>query len=147
IPFDKVEVVPKPAISVSLDKTSIFNWADKKVLIVEDDRVNYMLLEKLFEKTGAEIYRAETAREAVDKGLELPDLDLILMDVRLPDFTGWEAAKKIKSVKPDIPIVVQTANAMPEDKEKTFESGCDGYISKPISRNIFYQTMEQFLNK
>jgi PAS domain S-box-containing protein len=129
----------------SIMKTTFFNWANKKILIVEDDKVNYMLLHKLLEPTGAEILHAATAQESVDINLATPDLDMVLMDIRLPDFTGWEAARIIKQTKPDLPIIVQTANAMAEDREKTFKYGCDGYVTKPISKSVLFNTMQNFM--
>jgi PAS domain S-box-containing protein len=146
IPFEKPEEKFRPKQKSSLEKTSVLKWINKKILIVEDDRINFMLLEKLIEKTGAAIFHAATGRDAVEMGTSIPDLDLILMDVRLPDFTGWEATRKIKRFNPDIPIVAQTANAMPEDREKSFDAGCDAYLPKPISKELFYGTLDKFLN-
>ncbi len=129
----------------SIMKTTIFNWLDKKILIVEDDRINFMLLHKLLEPTGATILHAATAQESVDISLSTPDLDIVLMDIRLPDFSGWEASQIIKKEKPDLPIIVQTANAMTEDREKTFKCGCDGYVTKPISKSVLFNTIESFM--
>jgi PAS domain S-box-containing protein len=131
---------------LSIMKTTVFNWENKKILIVEDDKINFMLLHKLLESTGAEILHAATAQEAVDMALQISDLDLILMDIRLPDFTGWEASQIIKKQKPNLPIIVQTANAMMEDREKTFNCGCDGYITKPISKSVLFNTIHGYLS-
>ncbi len=147
IPFESGGTLfSERSTGISRDKILAYNWSDKQVLIVEDDQINFMLLKTLVEKTGATVIHAETATDAVDKGLHLPDLALVLMDVRLPDFTGWEATRLIKEKRPDLPIIAQTANAMNEDREKSFQVGCDGYIKKPISKEIFYRTLDQFFS-
>jgi PAS domain S-box-containing protein len=125
----------------SIMKTNVFNWENKTILIVEDDKINFMLLQKLLDSTGVAILHASTAQEAVDMALNTAELDLVLMDIRLPDFTGWEASQKIKEKKPNLPIIVQTANAMVEDREKTFNCGCDGFITKPISKSVLFSTI------
>lgn len=143
LPYAKntnLEVTPS-ALPVKMDH----DWRDKTFLIVEDNQISYMLLENILEPTGARILHAETAQEGINMA-EADDIDLILMDVRLPDFTGWEASKIIKKAKPDLPIVVQTANANAEDKIKTFQAGCEAYLTKPIIKKQFYATLEKCLN-
>ena len=144
LPYSKnTEVkIARPAALMDLE----FNWEGKNILVVEDNRVSYMLLENLLENNRANVHHAETAQESVDKAEELSDLDLVLMDVRLPDFTGWEASKIIKKSRPDLPIIIQTANATEEDKIKTFQSGCNAYLPKPIIKKKFYTLLDKFLN-
>jgi PAS domain S-box-containing protein len=144
IPLERPARESLKEFRTSIMKTTIFNWFNKKILIVEDDRINFMLLHKLLEPTGAEILHAATAQESVDISLSAP-LDIVLMDIRLPDFSGWEAAQIIKKAKPDLPIIVQTANAMTEDREKTFQYGCDGYVTKPISKSVLFNTIQSFM--
>jgi CheY-like chemotaxis protein len=126
---------------------SDYNWKGKKILVVEDSRISYMLLENLLEETGAEVFRAESAGESIDMVKTIENLDLVLMDVRLPDFTGWEASKIIKKDRPELPIIVQTANASADDKIKTFQAGCDAYLTKPIIKKIFYETIAKTLSQ
>ncbi|MDD5728081.1 MAG: response regulator, partial [Victivallales bacterium] len=109
------------------------------------NHITYMLFENLLENTGAKVRRAETAQQSVDLVKALPELDLVLMDVRLPDFTGWEAAKLIKKFRSDLPVVIQTANATVEDKIKTFQAGCDAYLTKPIIKKEFYGALSKLL--
>ena len=122
-------------------------WKDKTFLIVEDNHISFMLLENLLENTGVKILHAETARQSVDIAESNSDLDLILMDMRLSDFTGWEAAKIIKKINPDLPIIAQTANANSSDKIKTFQAGCEAYLTKPIIKNEFYDTIKNVLQQ
>ena len=129
-----------------IPEESEYNWKGKKFLVVEDSRISYMLLENLLEEMGAEVFRAETAGESIDMAKDMEDIDLVLMDVRLPDFTGWEASKIIKKDRPELPIIVQTANASAEDKIKTFQAGCDAYLTKPIIKKTFYETIAKTLS-
>jgi CheY-like chemotaxis protein len=105
---------------------------DMLVLIVEDDEVNYLFLETVLSKSNIKTIRAVNGIEAVEICAVNNDINLILMDIKLPFLNGYEATRRIKIIKPDLPIIAQTAYAMHEDREKALEAGCDGYISKPI---------------
>ena len=124
-----------------------YPWEDKTFLIVEDNYISFMLLKNLLEDSGVKIFHAETAQQSIDMTKSINHLDLILMDVRLPDFTGWEAAKIIKKDNPDLPIIAQTANANASDKIKTFQAGCEAYLTKPIIKKEFYETIKKCLEK
>jgi CheY-like chemotaxis protein len=69
------------------------------------------------------------------------------MDVQLPEMNGFEAIKLIKQSKPDIPIIVQTANSMNEEKNRADEAGCQGFMTKPISLNRFMSEVDKFMQK
>ncbi|OIP00027.1 MAG: hypothetical protein AUJ98_09540 [Bacteroidetes bacterium CG2_30_33_31] len=111
----------------------IVNLKGKKILIVEDTESNYRLLNILLSKYGAETIWALTGKQGVSICRNSNDLDLVLMDINLPDIDGYEATSQIKSFKPNLPIVAQTAYAMAGEREKSLEFGCDDYISKPIN--------------
>lgn len=108
-------------------------WENKKILIVEDELVNFLLFQRVLKRTGAAIIHASSGNEAIAKYFEIPDIDLILMDIRLPDINGLEVTRVIRKNSPDIRIIAQTAYAMEEDKTKCIEAGCNDYISKPIN--------------
>jgi PAS domain S-box-containing protein len=113
-------------------------WKDKAFLIVEDEPSNQEYFKELFAGRGARVIFVSTGKEAIEVILFGSKVDLILMDIGLPDMSGLEAAKKIKAIKPYIPIIAQTAYAMENDREQSFAAGCDGYISKPIfAKNLF----------
>ncbi|MCL4254831.1 MAG: response regulator [Anaerolineae bacterium] len=105
-----------------------------RVLVVEDNRDNLMLINDLLLVLRYEVITALNGVEGVEKATtELPDL--ILMDLSLPEMDGWTATKTIKAnpVSAHIPIIALTAHAMVGDREKAIEAGCDDYISKPIN--------------
>lgn len=128
-------------------KASDRNWEDKTILIVEDDHINYQLLEVVLKRTGVNLLHAVTGMDAVRFCEEHQNIDLVLMDVQLPEMNGFEAIKLIKQTHPDIPIIVQTANSMNEEKDRADEAGCQGFMTKPISLNKFMSEVDKFMQK
>ncbi|MCG8696665.1 MAG: ATP-binding protein [Bacteroidales bacterium] len=110
-----------------------YNWNNKIILIAEDEEANYSLLENIIKPTNAEIIRAYNGKEAVEIALKSQQIDLILMDIKMPEMNGLQATKLIKQKKNKIPIIAQTAYAMASDEENCKEAGCDDYFSKPLS--------------
>jgi len=102
------------------------------ILVVEDDEVNYLFLETVLSKNGIRSKRALNGVDAVELCSKNPDIGMVLMDIKLPLMNGYEATRRIKKIRPDLPIIAQTAYAMHEDRNKAIQAGCDGYISKPI---------------
>jgi signal transduction histidine kinase len=123
------------------------NWEDKTILIVEDDHINYQLLEVVLKRTGVNLLHAVTGMDAVRYCQEQPKIDLVLMDVQLPEMNGFEAIKLIKQSQPNIPIIVQTANSLNEEKTRADEAGCQGFMTKPISLNKFMSEVDKFMQK
>ena len=102
------------------------------VLIVEDDDVSYQYLFKLLKKMTSEILWAKNGKEAVEELHRNPAIDLIMMDMLMPEMNGFEATKQIREFNKDIVIIAQTAFAVFGDKEKILAAGCNDYLSKPI---------------
>ena len=73
------------------------------------------------------------------------NIKIVLMDIRLPDIDGFEATKKIKKLKPNLPIIAQTAYAMYNDKEMCLQNGCDDYISKPLNKSVLFEKINNYL--
>ena len=110
------------------------------ILVVEDDEFSQDLISILVEKIAKKIINVRSGIEAVEVCRSNPYIDLILMDIRLPDMNGYEAIRQIRQFNKDIVIIAQTAFALAGDKEKAIKNGCDDYISKPIDK-------EDLLNK
>ncbi|MDR3094046.1 MAG: response regulator [Bacteroidales bacterium] len=121
-------------------------WKDRTILIAEDEEVNYMFLEVLFEDTGATLIHASDGQQAVDLAKEHPEVELILMDIKMPNVNGLEATKAIKAFRPQIPIIAQTAYAMQDDEYKALQAGCNEYISKPIDANKLMGLVKKYLH-
>ena len=106
-----------------------------KILIVEDDDVSEMLISMSIEKYSKEILKAKTGVEAIEVCKKNPDIDLIFMDLQMPEMAGYEATRQIREFNKQIVIIAQTAYGLPNDREKAIEAGCNDYIAKPIPKN------------
>jgi CheY-like chemotaxis protein len=119
--------------------------ATKKILIVEDDSSNYMFLESLLRSTEAELIWARNGLQAVDIQAGRNDIDLILMDIRMPEMNGLLATQKIRSTNKDIPIIALTAFAFADDRIKSMEAGCTEHLSKPVKIEELKRVLEKYL--
>jgi CheY-like chemotaxis protein len=124
-----------------------YSWKGSCILITEDDDINYKVLELMLAKTGVRVLRATDGREAVHICTKNDVVDLVLMDLQLPEMDGFEATLRIKKSKPQLPIIVQTAHAMREEKEKSKKAACDDFITKPINAEQLYRKIDRFLKK
>lgn len=115
-----------------------------KILVTEDDNISRMLILKVLEKFGNEILIARTGVEAVEICKKNSDLDLILMDIQMPEMNGYEATKEIRKFNPTVIILAQTAYALEGDKAKTIAVGCNGYISKPIKKEELSNLLQHY---
>jgi PAS domain S-box-containing protein len=117
-----------------------------QILLVEDNTINQILAERLVRKKGHHIVVASNGREAL-AALETGRFDLILMDIQMPEMSGLEVATAIrlkeKTTGEHIPIIATTASVMREDRESCFEAGMDAYISKPIEREVLFETIDK----
>lgn len=117
-----------------------------QILIVEDVESNFLYLKAVLSKLKAHIFWAKNGREAVAMSRNETHIDLILMDLQMPEMNGYEATRIIKQENPGIPIIAQTAFAMSDDREKALEAGCDDYLAKPIKSKDLLSAVERFLN-
>jgi PAS domain S-box-containing protein len=121
--------------------------AGLKILLAEDGKVNQQVAVGLLQRNGHEITVANDGLEAVD-AINQGDFDLILMDVQMPNMDGLEATETIRASEQNsatrIPIIAMTAGAMKGDEQRCLEVGMDAYLSKPISPEILYETIERF---
>ncbi|MEI6433475.1 MAG: response regulator [Bacteroidota bacterium] len=122
-----------------------FQWQGKRLVLVEDEPSNMEFLKIVLSHTGAEIIFAWNGNDLRNLYPVLDTIDLILLDMRLPDSNGWALVKEIKAIRKDIPVIAQTAFAMSGDKEKSLAAGCDDYISKPISKPVLLQMLSRYL--
>ena len=106
-------------------------WQGKVMLIVEDEDHNYTYIHEIMKRTKIGMIRAETGKEAI-KFFRENEIDMVLMDIKLPDMDGYKATREIKKMKPDVPVIAQTAYAMVQERETCLQAGCNDYISKPF---------------
>ena len=119
---------------------------NKRILCVEDNPQNMRLVRKILTHQGYDVLEAENGLKGVQIALEQQP-DLVLMDLNLPDIDGLEATQRIKREAHHIPIVALTANAMFGDEERCLAAGCDGYISKPVSKSLLLETLIEMLGE
>ena len=118
-----------------------------KILMVEDDEVSEMLLDETVNIFSKEILKARTGIEAVKACRNNPDIDLILMDIQMPEMGGFEATKQIREFNKEVVIIAQTAYGLTGDREKSIESGCNDYIAKPIQKTELLALIHKYFGK
>ena len=118
----------------------------KRILLIEDNAVNRRLAQFLLKSQGYEVWEVTSAPEAF-ASLKEKRPDLILMDIQLPGMDGLTATKQLKAdpTTRDIPVLAVTSYAMKGDEAKAFEAGCSGYVTKPIDKTLFLQTVAKVL--
>jgi len=114
-----------------------------KILIVEDDETSILYLETLLSSFNAELYFAVTGIEAIEQIKKHSDIDLILMDIKLPIMNGYEATRKIREFNKEVKIIAQTAYALEGDRKKALESGCDDYLPKPLNKDLLMKKLRE----
>lgn len=118
------------------------NWKGKKILVAEDDSSNFNLISEVLKHTNAEILWAKDGRETIEMfNKHWKKLNLVLMDIRMPEMDGYECTRIIKKKNPEIPVIAQTAYAMSGEMEQSREAGCDDYVSKPLHVNKLIETL------
>jgi CheY-like chemotaxis protein len=123
-----------------------YDLKDKIILIVEDEESNLLLLKEYFKRTKANIIWAKNGEDSIEICKKNAKIHLVLMDIRLPGIDGMEAAKRIKTFRPEIKIIAQTAFAFSSDRKKILDTYCDDYISKPIKFNNLMTAIINQLN-
>jgi CheY-like chemotaxis protein len=126
---------------------SQYSWKDRIILVVEDDEVNYKFLEALLHNTDARIIHADNGYQAIDLCKSINKIDLILMDLKLPDISGFEATVRIRKLNKDIPVIAQTALVLKDEKEKCLKAGCNDVITKPIEIEKLLSLINKYLNE
>ncbi len=146
-----------PYTPVSNEETALpnavqINQVEKEVrklaiLVVEDDDTSALLVGLILKDFGREILKATSGKAAVEICRNNPNLDLILMDVKMPDLNGYEATRQIRKFNKDVVIIAQTAYAMIREKEQALEAGCNDYISKPIGVEELKGMIKKYFGK
>jgi PAS domain S-box-containing protein len=140
----KEDEIPANEI-LSNEPVEELNYASKTILIVEDETNNYKLLQEVLKPTKARILWAQNGLMAVQDVIENKHIDLVLMDVKLPLMDGYTATSKIKAIRDDLPVIIQTAYGLEGDKKKSLSTGCDDYIAKPIVKEELLSILNRFL--
>ncbi len=131
IPYNPVIQKKK---KLSFKKDAKPRLEEYKILIVEDEEINFLFIKEVLSRTGIKcnILEATNGQEAVDVFKRNSDISLVLMDLKMPVMNGYDATRKIKQINPDIPVVIQTAYTLEEERQKSKDAGCNDFITKPI---------------
>ena len=146
IPYVKNEIKKTVTTNKYLEQ-KISQKQQKTILIVEDDETSFYFLTVLLKKRNYEILHANCGETAVEICQSRADIDLVLMDIKMIGMNGLEATKKIKAMRPELPVIAQTAYAFSTDKEMILNAGCDDYITKPIRKQELLKKMDKLLKR
>lgn len=139
IPFKQLIIAEEQVIKTSID------WSAYTILIVEDDSFNIAYFEELLRATKVNYLIASTGQRASLLFNTNKNITLVLMDLKLPDISGNDLTFEFKKLRPNIPIIAQTAYAAEIDKHKAFEAGCDDFITKPIKKDKLLEIINKYL--
>lgn len=120
-----------------------YNWSNKHILVAEDEELNWQFVREMLRQTGATIHRARDGREVVTLTRKLSP-DAILMDIKMPEMSGIDAARKIRGFNDSVPIIVQTAFVMAEEKEDCILAGCNHFVTKPLDRTTIMELIDSY---
>ncbi len=146
IPFNPSDHNTKQEVLVN-QKPDDYDWSQYTILVVEDNHMSFKLLQALLNKSRVKIIHADNGLKAIDLVIANPEIDLVLMDIQLPVMNGYESTKKIKEIRPELPVIAQTANAMDDDRLKCLNAGCNDYIAKPIVFETFLNMINNYISK
>jgi CheY-like chemotaxis protein/two-component sensor histidine kinase len=130
------------AIKPKKVKSFYRNYDNEIILVAEDDTINFLLLKKIIESKNHTVIRAKNGQEAVDICTENPNITLVFMDIKMPVLDGYQAYEKIKVIKPELPVIAQTAYSSFEDKEKMMQFGFMDCITKPLDKEKVFELLD-----
>ncbi len=146
IPFEQVPEEDMEKIIYEESKTKEYTWKNKFILIAEDDDVNYRFIETVLLENQAQVLRASNGHQVIQLCKSINKIDLVLMDIKMPEMDGFEATRQIRQFNQSIPIIALTAFALEDDKDKCLNAGCNDLISKPIEIEELHQKINQYFS-
>jgi two-component system cell cycle response regulator DivK len=121
------------------------DWSTKKCLLVDDNKDVLIYLNRILLDTGVTIVTARSGFEAIELVKSTPDIDVVLLDMQMPEMNGIEATKEIRKIRKNLPIIAQTAFVFEDDKDIILEAGCDACLIKPIRKDHLLTVMSSFV--
>ena len=142
IPYEKQDSTTITVYEKKAPDSFVFP-VKKVILVAEDVESNFKLISYFLEGSNAEVLHAINGKEAVEKCLSMGNIDLILMDIKMPVMDGYTAVKLIREKNTEIPIIAQTAYL--DDRERAIECGCSGFLSKPFDKKGLFKVLGEFI--
>ena len=124
-----------------------FDFTGNVVLVVEDNRISFKLISAVLSQVKVGIVHASDGRQAIELCGGKNHFDLVLMDMQMPEIDGLEATKKIKLIRPDLPVIATTANTFDEDMLACRNAGCDAFLTKPLQFEKLFELMQSLFDR
>ena len=141
LPYHSVDSVLPQA---NESKASSIHPKPFHVLIAEDDETSLIYIKAILENENIILFEAVNGLQAVESVKKYPEIELVLMDMKMPQMDGYEATRQIKKLRPTLQVIAQTAYSFAEEKEKAEQAGCDEYLSKPIRKQILLEIIQKY---
>ena len=135
----------KISAHINSEMVSAINWSSRKCLIVDDNKDVLIYLNRILLDTGIKMITARSGFEAIEHIKSTPDIDVVLLDMQMPEMNGIETAAEIRKIRNNLPIIAQTAFIFNDDKDIILEAGCDACLIKPIRKEHLLTVMSNFL--
>ena len=124
-----------------------YDFKEHTVLIAEDIDFSFLYIEAVLRRTGVKILWAQNGKEAIEHVKTNLDIDVVLMDMHMPVMNGFDATSIISALRPELPVIAQTAFVLPDDVKKCYAVGCTGYLAKPIRKEQLLNTLSEYFEK
>jgi CheY-like chemotaxis protein len=123
----------------------MIDWTGKTILVAEDVPVNYKLIEAILKSTNATLIWARNGKEAVETCMANEAIDLVLMDIKMPEMNGIEATRQIRQHRKQLPIIAQTAYTLNNEESSIMEAGCSRVLTKPLMPELIIRALRPYL--
>ena len=138
---------PKTKVATVINESIMkpIDWSSRKCLLVDDNKDVLIYLNRVLTDTGVSIITARSGFEAIEIIKATPDIDVVLLDMQMPEMNGIETTREIRKIRKNLPIIAQTAFIFEDDKDIILEAGCDACLIKPIRREHLLTVMSSFV--
>ena len=144
IPYSPVN--PISDLFLTVKKDDVFPPSPLCILLVEDDSTSSLLLEQILKGKNITFLFANNGFKAVELVQLHPEINLVLMDIKMPIMNGYEATRLIKEQRPLLPVIAQSAFTDMEEREKAIQAGCNGFITKPVRQSELLEMMRKVIH-
>jgi signal transduction histidine kinase/CheY-like chemotaxis protein len=124
-----------------------YDFKERTILIAEDIDFSFLYIEAVLRRTGVKILWAQNGKEAIEHVKTNLDIDIVMMDMHMPVMNGYDATNVISALRPELPIIAQTAFVLPDDVKRCYAAGCTGYLAKPIRKEQLLNTLSEYFDK
>ena len=146
IPYDNKLGVKKVPKNLFIDNEIVVPLKKIKILIAEDDQISKLYINKAVQPFGKEILNVDNGSDAVEACHNNEDIDLVLMDIKMPIMDGYEASQKIRKFNKEVVIIAQTAYGLNGDREKSLDAGFNDYIRKPVNKMELESLIQKYFH-